>query len=315
MKRYLIYIFIVAFGSLSVACRQRTGQGGSLSIADSAMADRVAIAQPPAMLSAEQRRAYMVEHYWDSFDFSDTLFIANVDAQQLLSAYASYISLIKDDEAATSMAQLMQRAHTSRSMFECFVHLAEKVLNDPNSALRSDEKYIPVLEAVIASSFYDEYERAPYQHDLQIASQNRLGHVANDFRYTLASGESAMMSDIEANYLLIFISNPGCAMCGDVKEQIQSSAVITDLVQRGSLSILVLYPDEDLQAWREHLKDYPPRWINAYDKGTVIMRERLYDLKAIPSLYLLDSQKQVLLKDCTNVAQIEQRLMQAETNR
>ena len=301
--------------SLTVACRQRAGQGALQATEEKAEAERFSAAQPPAMLSADERRAYMVEHYWDSFDFSDNLFIANVDPQQMLSAYALYVSLIKDDEAAAPMAQLMRRAHTSRTMFDCFVRMAEQVLNDPNSALRSDEKYIPVLEAAIASPFYDEYERMPYQYDLQIASQNRLGRVANDFRYTLASGQSAMMSDIEADYLLLFISNPGCAMCGDVKAQMQSSTLITDLVKRGSLSILVLYPDEDLQAWREHLADYPPQWINAYDKGSVIMRERLYDLKAIPSLYLLDAQKRVVVKDCTDVAQIEQQLSQAENGR
>lgn len=301
--------------SLTVACRQRAGQGALQATEEKAEAERFSAAQSPAMLSADERRAYMVEHYWDSFDFSDTLFIANVDPQQMLSAYASYVSLIKDDEAAAPMAQLMRRAHTSRTMFDCFVRMAEQVLNDPNSALRSDEKYIPVLEAAIASPFYDEYERMPYQYDLQIASQNRLGRVANDFRYTLASGQSSMMSDIEADYLLLFISNPGCAMCGDVKAQMQSSTLITDLVKRGSLSILVLYPDEDLQAWREHLADYPPQWINAYDKGTVITRERLYDLKAIPSLYLLDAQKRVVVKDCTDVAQIEQQLSQAENGR
>ena len=313
MKRYLIYILIVAMCcSVSVACRQHRRQDTSQSTAVSAAAEMLSVAQPPAMLSAEQRRAYMVKHYWDSFDFSDTLFIANADPRQMLSAYASYVSLILDEEAAAPMTQLMRRAHTSRRMFDYFVDMAEQILNDPNSSLRSDEKYIPVLEAAIASPFYDEYERMPYQYDLHIARQNRLGRVANDFRYTLVDGESAMMSDIESDYLLLFISNPGCAMCGDVKAQIQSSAVITDLVKSGSLSILVLYPDEDLQAWHEHHTDYPSQWINAYDKGAVIMRERLYDLKAIPSLYLLDAQKRVMVKDCTDVAQIEQRLLQAE---
>lgn len=318
MKRYFAYITILLIGSLSMACRQRAEQATEASSATPANVESAVnftLVTPPAMLSGEPLRAYMVEHYWDKFDFSDTLFISKIEPQQMLRAYAVYVSYMADDEAPKYMPQLMQRAQTSRPMLDYFMRLAETILHDPNSDFRSDEKYIPVLEAAIASPLYDEYERMPYQYDLQIARQNRVGHKANDFRYTLASGKSAMMSDIEADYLLIFMSNPGCAMCGDVKAKIQSSAVITDLVQRGSLSILVLYPDEDIQAWREHLKDYPPQWINAYDKDTVIMRERLYDLKAIPSLYLLDSQKQVLLKDCTSVAQIEQQLMQAEANR
>ena len=99
-------------------------------------------------------------------------------------------------------------------------------------------------------------------------------------------------------------------MCRAVREDIVASQLLTELMMDGKLSILVLYPDEDLVSWLAHQSDYPAAWINAYDKGMEITRNRLYDLKAIPSLYLLDSQKQVLVKDCTNVAQIEYALMQ-----
>lgn len=312
MKRYFAYIIIVFIGSLSVACRQRA-EVSSSAPAKAESAVTFTPVTPPAMLSGEPLRAYMVEHYWDKFDFSDTLFIAKIDPQQMLRAYAVYVSYMADDEASKCMSQLMQRAQTSRSMFDYFMRLGETILHDPNSDFRSDEKYIPVLEAAVASPLYDEYERMPYQYDLQIARQNRVGHKANDFRYTLASGKSAMMSSIKSDYLLIFLSNPGCEMCRAVREDIIASQRLTELVKSGKLSILVLYPDEDIEAWRAHLSDYPATWINAYDKGMEITRNRLYDLKAIPSLYLLDSQKQVLLKDCTGVAQIEYVLMQTQS--
>ena len=51
----------------------------------------------------------------------------------------------------------------------------------------------------------------------------------------------------------------------------------------------------------------PKEWINGYDKKLVIKEKNLYDLKAIPTLYLLDKDKKVLLKDAT-VAQIDQYL-------
>ena len=312
MKRYFAYIIIVFIGSLSVACRQRA-EVSSSAPANAESAVKFTPVTPPAMLSGEPLRAYMVEHYWDKFDFSDTLFIAKIDPQQMLQAYAVYVSYMYDDEASKCMSQLMQRAQTSRSMFDYFMRLGETILHDPNSDFRSDEKYIPVLEAAVVSPLYDEYERMPYQYDLQIARQNRVGHKANDFRYTLASGKSAMMSSIKSDYLLIFLSNPGCEMCRAVREDIIASQRLTELVKSGKLSILVLYPDEDIEAWRAHLSDYPAAWINAYDKGMEITRNRLYDLKAIPSLYLLDSQKQVLLKDCTSVAQIEYVLMQTQS--
>ena len=42
-----------------------------------------------------------------------------------------------------------------------------------------------------------------------------------------------------------------------------------------------------------------------YDEGMKITHERLYDLRAIPALYLLDGQKRVLVKDCADVGYIE----------
>ena len=38
-------------------------------------------------------------------------------------------------------------------------------------------------------------------------------------------------------------------------------------------------------------------WVNSYDDGEVIFGNLLYDIKAIPTLYLLDKNKKVILKD------------------
>ena len=38
-------------------------------------------------------------------------------------------------------------------------------------------------------------------------------------------------------------------------------------------------------------------WINGYDPDFVIRTDRLYAVRAVPSLYLLDKKKNVLMKD------------------
>ena len=263
----------------------------------------------PAILSNEQKAEYIREHYWDKFDFADTSFINQIDSTKMLTAFAVYTAgYIPDSLAYKYMPRLMQRASTSKRMYTYFLMLAEGVLHDPNSPLRNDEKYIPILEGAVQSNWLDEYERMPYEYDLEMARQNRIGRIANDFTYTLASGRSATLHNIKADYTLIFISNPGCPMCREVKEQITTSPMLQELIERKELKVLVIYPDTDLEAWREHLQDYPASWINGYDADQRIEKERLYDLKAIPALYLLDKQKRVMAKDCTDVAYIEKLL-------
>ena len=261
----------------------------------------------PARLSPQEQRDYLRWHYWDRFDFADTLFIREVDTVQMVEAYVRWIALISDRPTDGSpIDSLMRRASSSRKMLDYFSMLADGVLHDPNSPLRNDEFYIPVLRAQLAAPWYDEYERIAPEYDLRMAMQNRVGQRANDFRYTLASGAGGTLYGLEAEYVLLFVNNPGCPMCRRLREEIASSPMLSEMIERGRLRVLALYPDEDLAAWREYRERMPASWINAYDRGCVIREQGLYDFHAIPALYLFDRDKRVLVKDSTDVPAIEE---------
>ena len=259
----------------------------------------------PNHILEEERHGYMTDHFWDKFDFADTLALAQMDSVDLTRAYVSWIryGANLDKNNGEAMRRLMRRAATSRKMFDYFFTLAETVLHDPNSPFRSDELYIPVLEEVLASPYYDEYERMAPQYDLDMAMKNRVGQKANNFRYTTASGRTSSLYDIKSRFVLIYIHNPGCPMCRDIQSALTASSLIGEMVADKSLVVLAIYPDRDLTEWRNY--KLPEQWISGYDKGCVIETKQLYDLRAIPTMYLLDKDKRVVLKDCTAVAQIE----------
>ena len=305
-----ILLLVVMTTIISCGNARKRGDHSSVGGIDEARYALRAPQAPPA-LQDEAAVAYLRDNWWREFDFCDTLQLQQIDKGEFARFFARYTMLLPADSADSYMSELMQKASQSKPMFDYFMHVAEGVLHDPNSDFRDDEKYIPVLEAALQSNYLDEYEKAPYRYDLNIARQNRVGQVANDFAYTTADGRTSRLYELGAEHILIFISNPGCPMCRDVSEQIQSSPLMNELIERGTLKVLVIYPDADLEAWREHLADYPSAWICAYNEGQVIERERLYDLRAIPSLYLLDSGKRVMAKDCVDVAYIEELISQA----
>lgn len=247
----------------------------------------------------------MIAHFWDDFDFEAEEGVIAYDTLDIMSAMAEYVSYIPPRDADSLMRNLIRRASHSRPMLNFFNMITEAVLHDPNSPLRNDEYYIPVLETILESPLLDEYERIAPEYDLEIARKNRIGTIANDFAYTTADGSSHRLHDIEANYTILMFSNPGCPMCREIMDQISASPLLNELTERGDLRTISLYPDEDLEAWYSHLGDMPASWIKAYDKGQQITIERLYNLSAIPALYLLNSQKRVIVKDGTSVAQIE----------
>lgn len=301
---YRTLVLILAAVGLA-ACGGRAPRRPAATTAETPAVFLPAIA--PAALAPEERVEWFRWHYWDNFDFTDTTFLARADTLQLFEAYARYVQLLFSAPTdGAPMDSLMRRAAVSRPMLDYFAMLADRVLGDPNSPLRNDEFYIPVLRAQLSSPWYDEYERLAPEYRLSLASQNRIGEQANDFRYTLASGATGTLYGLRAEYVLLFINNPGCPMCREIREAISASPMLTELIEHGRLRVLALYPDENLDEWRAYREQIPASWINAYDDGCVLREKGLYDLSAIPSLYLLDAQKRVLVKDATDVALVEE---------
>lgn len=302
MNRILVVLVALAFAS----CGSRASKPAETeSVAPKSYVFLPAIA--PSHLSAEEKVEYLRTHYWDRFDFADSLIVSKADTMQMLNAYAQYIAILSEHPTdAAPIDSLMRRASVSRPMLDYFVWMGEQVLHEPNSPMRNDEFYIPVVKAQLESPWYDEYERIAPQYNLQMVMQNRIGHPANDFRYTLDSGATGTLYALNAEYVLLFINNPGCPMCREIREAISASPMLNEMIERGRLKVLALYTDEDLAEWHKYADQIPATWINAYDKGCVILEKSTYNLNAIPALYLLDAKKRVLVKDSTDVAGIEE---------
>ena len=263
------------------------------------------VPQAPAMLSGqEQVDDFYARNWWRDFDFADTAQATLSDTAYMVRLFADWATVLERvprETGAECVEQVMDRASASKNTFDMFVMAAREVLADPNSQWRDDELYMPVLRLRIASPFTDEATRERCQYRLDILSQNRLGHKANNIRYTLADGFEGTLYGIKADYTLIFINNPGCEMCRTVREGICSSEILMKAVSSGRLKVLAIYPDQDLDEWLRYRSEMPREWINGYDRECIMRTEGTYNLAAIPSLYLLDKDKTVLVKDGTDV--------------
>ena len=116
------------------------------------------------------------------------------------------------------------------------------------------------------------------------------------------------MSDTKAEFTLLFFYNPECEACKEMKATLKHSAPIHHALKTGKLALLAIYTDKDQTVWRRHLPENPPAWINGSDIDEYLYKNKLYDLRAIPTLYLLDREKRVLLKDCLDIKKIEEKI-------
>lgn len=304
MKKSIYTILILLVAVMSIGCGGRAVKQNQSTKVKAARVFVPAII-PSSISDPEARRQYMCEHYWDKLNLADSTFFAEIDTVQMVEAFMAWVGNYMNPNDGSYVEKFMVKAGQYPHSLRYFAMLAEQVLYDPNSPLRSDELYIPVLQAQVESEWLDKYEKLSPQYNLDLALQNRIGRPANDFRYTTSTGRTGSLYGIKAKYTLIFFNNPGCTMCKTIREAICSSQLLTEMISSGQMKVLALYPDELLDEWHAYKEHIPSTWINSYDKGTVIRKKNLYDLKAIPALYLLDSAKRVLIKDSTDVGYVE----------
>ncbi len=269
---------------------------------------------PLAEIRNVEELNYAIAHFWDGFDFECGERVAEYNTDDICQAFIDYTMLVYTSGDLSHLQSLMERASASREVLDLFMSVSEMVLHDPNSPLRNDELYIPILEYLVESPLLDEYDRMIPEHDLHIAMQNRLGHKANDIVYTTAKGKRGTLYDIEADYTLLMFNNPDCPTCRMIIDNIVASPLMNEMQEMGRLKVIAIYPDADLEAWHRYVDKMPRRWIVSYDEGQRITHDKSYDLRAIPSLYLLDKDKRVMVKDSYDVAYIENVIARAESD-
>jgi hypothetical protein len=255
---------------------------------------------PSTLNTPEARSEYLMAHYWDNFNFSDTSMTSRPKiSEQAFADYVNILNNIPPETAGRGISLLMEKAGASSAMLLYFEKLSEKYLYDPNSPVRNELLFEYFLKSVLKSTAIDETHKIRLSMQLKIVQKNRPGSKATDFSYTLPGGKTFKLSALDAELVVLYFNNPECHDCSTVKEQLSTSKIINALIQRNLLKILAVYPDEDITIYRKHVNEMPSDWINAYNKGAVIKNRELYDLKAIPTLYLLDKNKTILLKDAT----------------
>lgn len=214
---------------------------------------------------------------------------------------------MNESRATDSLGRMLAAASKDSVVFRKTVTFLTEPLGSPNSGYRNQHLYAKILEAKINSNWYNADEKKIAKGKLILSQQNNIGHAANDFPYTTPSGKVKRLYDLKAKFLLLYFNNPECEACKEMKAALAQSAIINQKLATGELKVLSIYADTDNEKWKSHLGEYPRQWLQGISDGT-LYKSKVYDLSAIPTMYLLDKDKKVLLKDYFTTQSIEQLL-------
>ena len=256
---------------------------------------------PATLTEPEARKSYLLIHYWDQFDFADTTLMNNRDVTE--QGFVNFIALLADGTTPEELtreslenwcAGFVGKEHARKVLTQT----ADDYLFNPNSPFYNEALYGLYLEIMLGVLPQTDAVRSSYQFKLELVRRNNPGDRATDFTYYLPDGTRRTLAATPAknDRLLLVLYDPECESCHEVLQQMAADASLAAAVQSGQLSVLAVYTEGNEEAWRKALPDMPECWTVGTDREAV-KTGALYDLKAMPSLYLLDGSKTVLLKD------------------
>lgn len=267
----------------------------------------------PSVVADADRNDYYAANYWKNFlstecsDVADSSFIGGVSKEQVEQAVANYASLLSSLDLGKAQSYFSNLAsdldayaasHSASCLPLALSDVLDRYFYDANSPVRDEDVYGAFAARMASCSFVPESKRQTYAKDALACSLCQRGTRATNFEFELRSGRRLSLYDIKAPYTVLFFSNPGCHACKDIIDALSSEPLVTKALAEGSLAVMNIYIDEDLAEWYKYMSIYPKEWYNGFDPNHIIRDDELYNIRAIPSLYLLDSDKIVLLKDC-----------------
>lgn len=256
------------------------------------------VSVPDTLVGPEARADYLAMHYWDRFDFSDTVSIGFPEVtEQAFVDYLDALRYVTFPTVCSSLEKMVKQAETDPQMLLYFTGLYEKYLYEPDSPFRNEEWLIPVLQLVSRSSILKEADMIRPAYLLEQILKNRLGKPATDFTYTSADGQPHSLYGVDSPRLLLFFYDPDCHTCQETIEKMIASPILEKQIASAKLTVLAVYPGEDEEIWQMYHRKLPASWISGYDPDNQLINDELYDLKRFPTLYLLDRERKILLKD------------------
>lgn len=258
---------------------------------------------PGSLTVPGERASYIVRHFWDAMKWNDPVMAADtVMIEHAFADYASVLPHVPADSLDNCVSVLLRQSAVNPDAYDRILALSEIYLYEPESPVYFPEGFRSVLIAAmdtVCMPPLSATRAVTFPYMLEELSKNRVGHPANDFKFRTRAGEEMRLLDaVKAHPMnLVVFYDPDCDHCRDVITELKRSPDVTAMITGGSLGIIAVYYEGDDEVWNHGKGLIPDTWIDAVTPDDVIEDEALYTLSRQPTLYLIDNEGKVLVRD------------------
>ncbi len=247
---------------------------------------------PDSLTVPMQRADYILEHFWDAMDWSDTVLSRDTTfMEQHISNYFSVVPHSSPEGARRAMHDFVGHAMADSLTLHLITTLTHRYLGEPQSPVYDDTAYEQMCR-VLSTVYPSKSPQGTYiAYQLECLRKNHPGTTATDFVFIDRDGIQHRLLETlnpQARTILVFF-DPDCPDCHSLADTMGNDADIKQQISAGILQVVFITPfDTPVSLWQSYAATLPHQWIVGYSPKGHIDTDELYYLPAIPAIYLLE---------------------------
>lgn len=246
---------------------------------------------PDSITSFHDKSDYLVEHFWDQLDFKTKKTFDQNALNHAMSVYMTPLQFCSPEAAEKSINKLIAGIAGNQVLCLQFAKAAEENLYGPRSEMWSDDLYLKFIDPLLKNKKIKKERKARYQRQATLLQNTKNGAVPPAFDYQTPDGKTSRFVP-NGVITVIEFGDPDCDECRSAKLRMDTDVKFNSLIDRGLVNVLFIYVDPE-EGWQTKLSGYPSKWhVGASDEVG-----DLYDLRSTPSIYVIDREGKVALKN------------------
>jgi peroxiredoxin len=256
------------------------------------------IPMPVNTVSDKQTYAYnyLSNHFFDNIDFKDKRLLNTPILDQKLGFYFRKIVIPQTDSITEKIKVVVNKAKANALVYNSVVRFLYNLFREAAIQGNTDiYNFIGVNYILIEPNRWNDNTFIEnVRNRVAKAKINPVGSKATNLKLQTPDGKIIELSKVEATKIILLFYNPECEACHSVTETLMK--IYNQNRQKG-IQVFAVYIDSKKELWTNYIAAKKLDWINVYDPLGNEAIDKKYDINAIPMIYLLDKDKNIIAKD------------------
>lgn len=247
---------------------------------------------PDSMVQLQDRCDYIVTRFWQRCNFERAMLKPEL-FNKTFGEWVDLMPLASADSVNHAITELIKKFEKKGPETLCLAQMAENWLWADTAELQSEEIMLPFVEAVVNHKKINKKDKAHFNDIAKVLWSSSIGSDVPAISYVKPDGSKGSLGDIKGSSVLLFFDDGSNVNCSISRIRLETDPNTKDLIERGELSIVYLYPGEPDDKWKEDAAKLPENWIVGYMPDA----KAYFDLRAFPAFYFLNAAHKVLAKN------------------